>query len=330
MGLLQFAAVGNYKRFWNELKGLGEKTGRSPLLHLADTAVSTVLFGSGMQDYLNYHFYEKTFRERREYITIGWAAKFYKTTAKLEHAPFFSVKPNFHRNFAKYTKRAFFDPESGAEALSDFLAKHPVFIYKPAIGLGGTDVQKLRAEDIGDISAFLQKMRDEQAFAEELIIQDEGWARLCPNSCNTVRVYTTACGGESEVIYAAARIGNGSSVADNFHSGGMTVAVDMENGLLVGTAFNAEREHFTAHPVTGTVFDGFQIPFWREALAMCREAALVNDRVNVVGWDVAFTPSGPLLIEGNRGPGWDIVQILSGCGRKDLLRPLMARLKKRR
>ncbi|MDR3344404.1 MAG: hypothetical protein LBT21_02235 [Oscillospiraceae bacterium] len=327
MGLLQFAAVGNYRRFWDELKKLGSLIRRPALILLVDTALSTVLFGSGMQDYLNYHFYEKSFRERGEYITIGWAAKFYQTTAKLEYVPFFSVKPNFHKNFAKYTKRAFFDPETGVDSLREFLAAHPVFIYKPAVGLGGTDVQKLRAEDIGDPDAFLAKMRGEQAFAEELIVQDEAWARLCPKSCNTVRVYTTACRSESKVIYAAARIGNGSSVADNFHSGGMTVAVDMDRGLLTGTAFNAEREHFAAHPVTGVVFDGFAIPYWQEALAMCREAALVNDKVNVVGWDVAFTPSGPLLIEGNRGPGWDIVQILSGYGRKDLLRPLIAKLR---
>ncbi|MDR1409447.1 MAG: hypothetical protein LBJ12_04105 [Oscillospiraceae bacterium] len=327
MGLLQFAAVGNYKRFWGELKSLGKKIRRPALCLLFDTALSTVLFGSGMQDYLNYHFYEKSFRERAEYITIGWVAKFYKTAAKLEYAPFFSVKPNFHKNFARYTKRAFFDPEQGVDALREFLTEHPVFIYKPAIGLGGTDIQKLRAEDITDVDAFLQKMRDEHAFAEELIVQDEAWAALCPKSCNTVRVYTTAFCGESEVIYAAARIGNGSGVADNFHSGGMTVAVDMEHGMLVGTAFNAAREHFTAHPTTGIVFEGFQIPYWQAALAMCREAALVNDNVNVIGWDVAFTPSGPLLIEGNRGPGWDIVQVLSGRGRKDLLRPLIAKLR---
>jgi hypothetical protein len=323
MGLLQFAAVGNYRRFWSELKKLSEKTGKPALFLFADTALSTVLFGSGMQDYLNYKFYEKPFRLRKEYITIGWAAKFYKKTAALEYAPFFSVKPNFHKNFAEYTKRDFFNPADGTPALEAFLQKHPVFIYKPAVGLGGTDVQRLKADEIGDTAAFLQKMRDEQAFAEELIVQDGDWARLCPESCNTVRVYTTAKDGQSKVIYAAARIGNGSSVADNFHSGGMTVAVDMEKGELVGTAFNAEREHFSAHPVTGVVFDGFKIPFWSEALDMCRRAALVNDKVNVVGWDVAFTPSGPLLIEGNRGPGWDIVQILSNRGRKDLLAELI-------
>ena len=43
---------------------------------------------------------------------------------------------------------------------------------------------------------------------------------------------------------------------------------------------------------------------------MTKEAAKVNYDVNVVGWDVAITENCPLIIDGNWGPGMDLIQVL--------------------
>jgi hypothetical protein len=59
----------------------------------------------------------------------------------------------------------------------------------------------------------------------------------------------------------------------------------------------------TRHPVTGAVLPGFQLPLWPEACALARRAALSFRPLLTVGWDIAFTPDGPLLIEGNAW--WD-------------------------
>ena len=107
MGLLKFALVGNYKGFYEKLKEISKENGKSPKLMFIDTAISTVLLGSGIQDYLNYRFYEKSFKERRTYITIGYMAKAYKTLAGLEYADFISNKVNLHKNYSKFTKRDF-------------------------------------------------------------------------------------------------------------------------------------------------------------------------------------------------------------------------------
>ena len=40
----------------------------------------------------------------------------------------------------------------------------------------------------------------------------------------------------------------------------------------------------------------------------------------MVGWDVAITEKGTTLIEGNRRPGFDLIQVLSKKGRKDIMR----------
>ena len=103
MGLLKFALVGNYKDYYKKLKELSKTNGKSPRLMFIDTAICTVLLGSGLQDYLNYKFYEKSFKERKTYVTIGYMVKAYKTLAGVEYADFISNKVNFHKNYSKFT-----------------------------------------------------------------------------------------------------------------------------------------------------------------------------------------------------------------------------------
>ena len=79
MGILNFALSGNYKRFYNDLKELSKTNHKSAFVMFIDTGLSTIFFGSGLQDYLNYKFYEKSFKERKQYATIGNTAKAYKT-----------------------------------------------------------------------------------------------------------------------------------------------------------------------------------------------------------------------------------------------------------
>ena len=42
-------------------------------------------------------------------------------------------------------------------------------------------------------------------------------------------------------------------------------------------------------------------------LAICTRAAQVTPRLRSIGWDVALTPTGPVLIEGN--PDWDLAMV---------------------
>ena len=58
-----------------------------------------------------------------------------------------------------------------------------------------------------------------------------------------------------------------------------------------------------------TKIQGFAIPYWEEAKAMCLEASQVVPQMRYVGWDVAITPNGPVFVEGNNLPGYDILQM---------------------
>lgn len=58
------------------------------------------------------------------------------------------------------------------------------------------------------------------------------------------------------------------------------------------------------HPDIGATIPGAEIPFWPEALALAQRAhRTAFDRFVFLGWDVALTADGPVLIEANAGPG---------------------------
>lgn len=293
MGMLKFAMVGNYKRFYNDLKEISKTNKKSPILMFIDTAISTLILGSGLQDYLNYKFYEKSFKERRTYVTIGDMVKAYKTLANVKYADFLSNKVNFNKNFSKFTKRDFLSPDDSFADFEEFVKKHETFVMKPIKGLGGSNVQKLNIKDIEFQRDFFDKLKLKNCFLEELIIQDENWSKLSPNSTNTLRIMTSAVRGKSEIIFAVARIGSGKTIADNFHQGGKGVLVDLETGKLVGNGIDKKLNE-SETSITGIKFDGFEIPYWEEIKEMVLEAALVNDNVNIIGWDVAISKDRPI------------------------------------
>ena len=327
MGILNFALSGNYKDFYAQLKELSKTNHKSPVLMFLDTAFSTLLFGSGLQDYLNYKFYNKSLKERSTYVTIGNMAKAYKTLAAIEYADFISNKANFHKNYSKFTKRDFCTPDDSFEKFQEFVNKHPVFVTKPQRGLGGSNVKKVSKDEIPSLEDFYNKMKEDEIFVEELVIQDEKWGALSPDSINTLRIMTTVVNENVKIIFGAARIGSGKTIADNFHQGGQGVLIDLETGKLKGNGIDKKLNE-NEKSITGITFDGFDIPYWEEIKKMVKEAALINPNIHIVGWDVSISKNGPLIIEGNRGPGFDLVQVLLNKGTKYMLDDLQKELKK--
>ncbi len=316
MGLLKFAINGNYKNYYKQLKELSKNNHKSPFIMFIDTAFSCLICKSGLQDYLNYKFYDKSWKERKEYATIGYQHEFYKLAAHWDYAPFFSNKVNFHKNFKKFVKRKCITYEDGYEKVEKFINEHDSVIRKPINGLGGANVEKIETKDIDNIKNFYEKLKEDNCFLEEEVIQNKDWAKLNPKSLNTVRVVTYALNGKSKVLFAVARIGSGKSIVDNFHQGGVGVKVNTEIGCLEGMAIDKANNESEYTNVTNVKVDGFKIPYWDEIVKMTCEAALVNENVNIVGWDVGIGENGPVIIEGNRGPGMDIIQVLYKRGVK--------------
>lgn len=323
MGFISFALRGNYKRYYGELKELSKTTHKPAWFMFADTAVCALRYGSGLQDYLNFQFYNKPHALRKEYVSVSYLDKVITKLANIKWSPYISNKTNFHKNYSAFTRRDFYDPDTGFDGLVAFMDRNPEFIYKPQIGQCGEGVAKYAVADIQDKKAFYEKAIAEKACIEELIKQHPAWEALCPGCVNTMRIITGAAKGKSWMLFASTRVGSGKSVADNFHMGGSAVLIDMQTGKLTGNGIDKKlNEHECS--ATGIRYDGYDVPFWEEIKQMVLDAALVNDQIHFIGWDVAITENGPLIVEGNRGSGFDLPQVITKTGMKPMLEQLVA------
>ncbi len=121
---------------------------------------------------------------------------------------------------------------------------------------------------------------------------------------HTARILTTL-DGDAQVIAAALRIGLGDASVDNFSKGNLAAPIDLATGGLGRAVYKRQRAaRLVEHPVTGARIEGRKVPDWDRTVAMLRIAALATPFNPVQGWDVAFTSSGPVIVEANGR--WDL------------------------
>jgi hypothetical protein len=140
-------------------------------------------------------------------------------------------------------------------------------------------------------------------------------AELTSGALCTLRIVTGGPPGQPSAVIATAFRMPAAPLAlvDNFHAGGIVSAVD-ESGRLGPAAFKdvlIRPDPFDQHPSTGAKITGMILPHWADAVALALRAHAAAGRIAFVGWDIAVTPSGPVLIEANPSFGVEAVQVAS-------------------
>lgn len=141
------------------------------------------------------------------------------------------------------------------------------------------------------------------------------------NSINTIRAYTIYDNNSDKVfiLKTVLRVGIGDSIVDNSHSGGCAYEVDKENGYIISPYYRSDGSSEYIHPQTGICMLGKQIPQWDNVTGLICKAAKLIPQCRLIGWDVAITPHGPVLIEGNHNPDLDMIEFVGSHGYRDLI-----------
>jgi len=183
-------------------------------------------------------------------------------------------------------------------------------VAKPADGEGGDGVVMLGAVTAaGDLAAALPPhVRDARGTTviQPRIATHPALADLALGALPTVRIVTILDeAGAPEVVSATFRFASDPAArVDNMKAGGLISAVDLDTGILGVACKGYGGGDYATHPVTGAAITGRVLPDWPgvKALAVRAHAEAFADYA-LIGWDVAMTPEGPLLIEGNGKPG---------------------------
>lgn len=298
------------QRFKKTFADLVILTGKSRVGLFVDLLVCGIRYNAGYMDYKIARMDRLNHAQRKTVITRGVSNDIVKRMNDKAYWRYFDDKCVFNATFSKWVNRQWLRADSSltAETLAVFCAgKGPLFI-KPLEGSSGVGIERAEPKDFQDIPAFLKRVRDKgDCILEETVIQHPDMARLYPGSVNTVRVATLLGDKAEGIVYAFVRIGNG-RVMDNVDAGGMAARVSLDTGVIDTVAADKQGHEYARHPLTDAPITGFQIPYFDEAKAMCLEAMRVIPQVRFVAWDVAITPDGPTLIEGNSFPSHAVPQ----------------------
>lgn len=305
------ARSGSVKRMVKLARQAHAAGGKPTALVLLDMAHCILRYGIGYQEYISYGFVGKPASLRRTFMTMSHNVAL--TRAVCDHSlyPVFEDKVRFLTAFGDYVGRDWLDVRVSTPAqLADFFACHDVVFLKPVDSFGGQGIERVEGKEA---PADPQALRDSLMarglyLVEEGIVQHPQMDLLCPSSINTIRVVTLVVDGVAKHLYSLVRMGLGDSPVDNISSGGMYTWVDGDGTLRYPCFHDKTASYVEVHPKTGMRVVGFVIPLYREVVDLCLRAALVEPRVGYVGWDVAVTPDGPVLVEGNLIPGYDMPQ----------------------
>ena len=139
---------------------------------------------------------------------------------------------------------------------------------------------------------------------ESVVHQTKQFAAFNKSSVNTVRFMTTLWpDGSARVIVAWLKVGRAGKCVDNAGSGGnVDAAIDPETGKIHNVIqFDGWRniKEINEHPDSGAQLNGVIIENWSAIKEEIEHFQQAFPFCKAVGWDIAITDEGPVVIEVN-------------------------------
>ncbi|NNF03162.1 MAG: hypothetical protein HKN17_01745 [Rhodothermales bacterium] len=133
-----------------------------------------------------------------------------------------------------------------------------------------------------------------------------------PSLCSVRMISMRLPSGEHAPLIAMICLPHGESISSNFSGGNLGAPIDLDTGELGSARYKDSgtimNDH-ASHPDSGSRISGFRLPDWKSAVDLVMRAHATLNDLPFVGWDVALTADGPVLIEGNQGFGSESPQL---------------------
>ncbi len=202
------------------------------------------------------------------------------------------------------------------------------FFCKGINGESGNSVLHIAIQNeqflINGKKASIQDLKERvtsKSIFQKRIIQNKKINQLFSGSVNTIRIGTFNNGNNVTVFNAILKLGAPGEVLDNWHFGGIVVGIDLNTGNLMPYGINPKKcaNRLIKHPSSEIAFEGFKIPFFLDALELVKKLHGELYGIVTIGWDIAITENGPLVLEGNDNWDFRMFQAYYGGCKKRLL-----------
>lgn len=165
----------------------------------------------------------------------------------------------------------------------------------------------------------LKALRDsgKSFIVEKLLSNCSELNRFNDSSLNTFRVVTCIDKKkEVHIVTILLRTGCKGAIIDNLKGGGVCWHIDLNTGVIDCPGRDGDGNSYVTHPTSGVIGPGFRVPRFEELKSFAIALAKHLPEARYVGWDIAITPDGMEVIEGNVCPSAELIQC-NGIGLYD-------------
>ncbi len=274
-------------------------TGRHDPRFVPDLVAGLVLY-----EYYNDRAYENSWREKNMFHRLLPGVPLPKALGR-------RIRGRYYRDDLGYLPE---DLRAFSQAAWEALGGPGDIVLKKTRDTGfGKSVSKYRAESPEDMEQILLGWQDCRDYVvQQCVRQHPVMASLNETSSNIMRICTWRHGNSVDVLYAAARVGAGSSFTDISYVDGE------EQVRLVGISPEGE---FADHMVdqygrfVREIPRGLKAPAWDRILDIIRKNHPLLDNFDIVGWDFTVDEDeNPICFEWNISwPGTVLYQFANGA-----------------
>lgn len=317
--------LGKYRKQLKQLNASeGWGTVRSVLTYF-DYLGAFMIHGCLIDQYVNGRFYTYRNYYRARIITQRRLERIIRCANSSEAIPLLENKASFNRHFSQWVSRKWTLSESMTPDDFESLCKAASAIFvKPLDACEGKGIRRVPVPAAAEtMHSLYDELKQGRYIIEQELAQHSGMI-FGNKSVNTIRINTLLDkNGEVHFFKPVLRAGIGSAYVDNYNAGGVEYAVDLATGVITMPGYRAGELTQINHPGTDIRMVGYQIPMWQEVKDSVARAARHIPECRYVGWDVAITPCGVELIEGNHNPGYVCMEYFGETGWYSKLKPYL-------
>lgn len=195
---------------------------------------------------------------------------------------------------------------------NDFFKDKMPMIGKLITSYGGHGIKYI--ESAKDLDILRTTWKDKPYIIQEVLKNNKDIGNIYDGSLNTVRIVTFFNKNDFYVLSSIFRCGTSTTgKVDNISSGGLYVGINVDGTLMKYGYYNIyEKGKITKHPDTETVFEGYKLPLYDKVVSLALRAHSFFPFMPNIGWDIAVTENGVVLIEANFEWGSGVMQVCHG------------------